>query len=364
MTASLSEASQNGERQIVARLLSAAASAGLADDPGAIINFYVSLKCKPLLLLAGRSQSGKIALVECLALALTGGSAWQCQFMPGHAWWAGQTGNVGLFTEAQTRLNTSKILDLIEEAWRPKNTSRVFMACLNRISPAELEGFFSDTAFQLQRGELMRLPTAHFDEPVPFPPNLMLIGTIDTDAGMISEAATMPETSVIHWSSSRAEPVVHAHSSSPSFPAERSFLQSRIRSVKEARAKLGRVLDPISPLLARISRVDEALRQHGVSAIAATREETLIYLANAWDCQGTGLFDPRPAANLALALDWGLAATVLPTVLAALQRSPNLKLELRTLLNGNFPRAQAYLDQLRQLEPHDQAYACTQGFGC
>ena len=347
MDASRSEAGLSGERQIVTRLLGAAASAGLAADPGAVINLYVSLKCKPLLLLAGPGHSGKIALVQCLDLALTGGSAWQCQFMPGHAWWAGQTGNVGLFTEAQTRLNTSKILAMIEEAWRPENASRVFMACLNRISPAELDSFFTGTAFQLQRGELMRLPTAHFTEPVPFPPNLMLIGTLDTDAGSLPNAGLTPQISVIHWGGNWTEPDGQSNSAPSNLPVEQAFLQARIRSPKVARARLGRVLDPNCPMLARIRRVDTALQQQGVSGLAATRKETLLYLANAWDCQGTGLFDPRPAINLALALDWGLATTALPLAQAALQESPGLKGELHRLLNGSFPRAQAYLDRLR-----------------
>ena len=82
MDASRSEVGLGGERQIVAHLLSATPGACFAADPGAIINFYVSLKCKPLLLLAGPSQSGKIALVQCLALALTGGNAWA---VPVHA---------------------------------------------------------------------------------------------------------------------------------------------------------------------------------------------------------------------------------------------------------------------------------------
>src|SRR5579859_2425214 len=297
MDASLSEAGVGGERQIVAPLLDAAAEAGLAADPGAIIHVYVALNSRPLLLLSGPSQCGKIALVECLARALTGGNARQCQFMPGHAWWAGQTGNVGLFTEAQTRLNASKILALIEEAWLPENTSRVFMACLNRISPAELEGFFAGTAFQLQRGELMRLPTAHFTEPVPFPRNLILIGTMD--AGAILDISRLPGTNVVHWKGSLCEPAERAGLSPAESSLERTFLESRIRSVKAARARLGRLLDPLSPMLARVCRVEAALRRHGVSALAAARNEMLLYLANAWDCPGMGLFDPRPAANLA-----------------------------------------------------------------
>jgi hypothetical protein len=272
--------------------------------------------------------------------------------MPGGA---GQSGNVGLCTEAQTRLNTSKILALIEEAWRPDNANRVFMACLNRISLAELENFFADTGFQIRRGELMRVPTAHFAEPIPFPPNLMLIGTIDTDAIAISDADLPPEPNVIHWSSAQGDPADGVNVSPAEVTLERTFLRSRIRSAKDARAKLGRLLDPVSLMLARIGRVEAALRLHGVTPLTAARNEVLLYLANAWDCQNVGLFDPRPAANLALALDWGLTAAVLRTALGTLQKSPGLKRELQTLLNGSLRGAQANLDQLRKLEPYDQA---------
>jgi hypothetical protein len=45
----------------------------------------------------------------------------------------------------------------------------------------------------------------------------------------------------------------------------------------------------------------------------------------------------------------------LRTALGTLQKSPGLKRELQTLLNGSLRGAQANLDQLRQLEPYDQA---------
>jgi hypothetical protein len=165
----------------------------------------------------------------------------------------------------------------------------------------------------------------------------------------------MPETNVIHWGGSQVEAAKGANAPPADLSLEQTFLRSRIRSLREARAKLGRVLDPLSPMLARICRVDAALRRHGVATLAATRDETLLYLANAWDCEDTGLFDPRPKANVALALDWSLAATVLPPALAALHQSASLKLELQKLLKGDFPRTQAYLDRLVELEPRDTA---------
>ena len=162
-------------------MLDAVAEAGLSMDPNASVNFYVALKSNPLTLLAGPSQSGKIALVQCLAKALIGQDSAQCQIMPAHAWWANKRSNVAMFTEAQTHLNTSKILAQIGEAWLPENPGRIFMACHTRMSAAELEGHFASTALQIPCGGLMPLPTAHFTEPIPFPPNLLLIGTIDAD---------------------------------------------------------------------------------------------------------------------------------------------------------------------------------------
>ena len=75
-----------GELEIVTRLLDAVAEAGLSMDRNASVNFYVAVKSKPLTLLAGPSQSGKIALVRCLAKELIGrdsASARLCPHMHG-----------------------------------------------------------------------------------------------------------------------------------------------------------------------------------------------------------------------------------------------------------------------------------------
>jgi hypothetical protein len=186
------------EQEIVDRLISTAVESGIQSDPSAIVNFYVALKSKPMAILSGPMSSGKVALVENLMLILAGGTI-QCQKMEGHAWWAGESGNVGFCTDTQTRFNTTKILCLAEEALQPENANRVFMACLTRISPAELNGFFSKVAFQIQHERLMRLPYAHLTEPLPYPPNLFLIGTMDTDSFDWSNADLLSVATIIDW---------------------------------------------------------------------------------------------------------------------------------------------------------------------
>jgi hypothetical protein len=161
------------ELKIITHLIRVTAEVGIQTDPVSIVNFYVALKSKPLAILTGIAQSGKVALVRILAQALIGDDPWRCQMMSGHAWWAGQTGNVALFTDIQTRLNSDKVLNLIEEAGRPENARRVYIACLACISPAELTGFFSELACQLQHGQIMQLPSIHLTQPIAYPSNLL-----------------------------------------------------------------------------------------------------------------------------------------------------------------------------------------------
>jgi hypothetical protein len=169
------------EIQLLAGLSEQANQVGICIDRTAITNFYVALKSKPLAILTGPAHSGKIALVQCLAHNLMGGNCQQCQVMVGHPWSFGHTENLTLLIEAQMRCNTEKLLGLIEEAWRPGNAHRVYIACITRISPAELLSFFTEVSFQLKHGQLMRFGDVHFSEPIPFPPNLFLIGTMDTE---------------------------------------------------------------------------------------------------------------------------------------------------------------------------------------
>src|SRR4030067_714707 len=80
------------EIQLLTRLSEQASQVGIRFDRTAIANFYVALKSKPLAILTGPAQSGKIALVQCLAHTLMGADCggrddrMQCQVMVGHPW--------------------------------------------------------------------------------------------------------------------------------------------------------------------------------------------------------------------------------------------------------------------------------------
>jgi len=335
------------EQEIVDRLISTAGESGIQSDPNAIVNFYVALKSKPMAILTGPMSRGKVALVESLMRVLTGGDPIQCQKMDGHAWWAGESGNVGFCTDAQTRFNTTKILCLVEEALQPENARRVFMACLTRISPAELNGFFSEVAFQIQHERLMRLPYAHLTEPLPYPPNLFLIGTMDTAAFDWSNVDLLSGATIIDW---RATPVNESQpcpeATSVLGDSEDVFLESCIRNKKAACLKLHRVLGRHSQFLQPLFHIKDALAEYGVRISRLAMEQVIIYLANAWTREGYGLFDSEAKCNLAISLDWAMAQIVLRHAEVQLRDSAALRQRLQISLDGQFAHSKTFLEGL------------------
>ncbi len=330
------------ERDRVVHLIQTATAAGVRVDPATIINCYVSLKSKPLNILVGPARSGKIALIQSLTRILAGESH-RCQLLDGHAWWAGHTGNVALFTEVQTRFTSAKILALVEEALQPVNANRVFIACLTRISPAELNGYFSEVAFQLGHGQLMRLPGAHLLEPIPYPPNLFLLGTMDTTDCNLVDADLLSKANIIHWPAVEAEGTEYPAETGADCPEdETSFLHACIRNEKAARQKLHRILGNFWEALGPLMAVEGLAECWGVSLPGSVTDEVLIYLANAWSPEGIGLFNGPPSENLAIALDFATAQTILPRVARTVQYSAARRDWLQQTLHA-FPYSEAYL---------------------
>ncbi|GEM_PF-124702 len=333
----------------VTGLIDRAAEMGLQADPASIVNCYVALKSKPLAILIGPSESGKLALVQSLVSVL-GGESLHCQILDGHAWWAGQTGNVGLFAEAQTRLIAGKILALIEEAWQPENAQRVLIACLMRISPDELRGFFSEVAFQLRHGQIMHLPCAHLTEPIPYPPNLLLIGTMDSARFDWTDKVLLSKTTIIDWPHTAPASIKCIPRRTGMLDGESMFLRSCIRDLISARRQVHRLLRGQRQALRPVLHVEQLLRHHGIYLPSSIRDEIAVYLANAWSLEGVGLFDRNNRMNTEVAYDFAMAQIILPHLAEIIQASPPLRGELRAALEP-FPHAGAFMDNLDEIRP-------------
>ena len=128
----------NDEQTILNNLGNLLVKQGLHVDKRSLVHFYVTFKSGQSLLLVGQAQSGKRKLVESAGSVLTDDPVQHCQTMVGHARWASQSQNVAQFVDAQAKWNRQRLMILLEEAVRPENANRLYIACMNKISPAEL----------------------------------------------------------------------------------------------------------------------------------------------------------------------------------------------------------------------------------
>lgn len=348
-TASLSMQARAAEGHVseldaITRFIQMTGETSIPVDRLSIVNLYVSLKSKPMAILTGAAHSGKSEVVRRLAQFLTDGDPIRYQMMNGHAWWAEKTRDVAFFIEAQTRFNTAKMLAIIEEAWQPDKTNRVFVACLTHISPAELLGFFSEVASQLQRGQIIRLPRAHLTEPIPYPPNLFLIGTMDTTHFDWSDENLFSKTTRIQWPECEMKPTAEPDRVLTPL-GETEFLCSLIRSETAARLKLYRILGSEQQFLHPLLSAERVLNEHKIRLPGSVRGETLIYLANAWSNEGIGLFDPVTPNNHALALDLAIVQILLPRIGVMIRDCPTLQRRLWETMR-QFPRSVEFIENL------------------
>jgi hypothetical protein len=338
------------EGEMVARLVRAVAQAGVRIDPAWIVNCYVALKSKPLMVLAGPERSGKALLVKNLTQVLTQ-DIWRNQMMLGHAWWAERSGDKALFTEAQTRLNSCKIMALVEDASLRENRNRVFVGWLNRISPAELAGLFSELALQLQHKRLMQLPSFHLAEPIACPPNFFLLGTMDTPLMDRSNGDLLSQTTIIPWPAVEVRPQAGGRTLGPLIPdAERVFLHSCIRTEESAYERLQRLQGRGAQLMWPLYVIADLLRRHQVVLPESAMGEAMIYVANAWSAEGEGLFDSAPARNFTIATDLAITQSLLLRAGETIRESAALHAGLAGVLNARLPYSAAFLRNLQSSE--------------
>ncbi|MBP1608449.1 MAG: hypothetical protein H6Q04_684 [Acidobacteria bacterium] len=330
------------ETELVSLLITRVSESGISEDHIPVVNLYVALKSKPLVLLAGPPESGKQALVQCVSQFLSGGGCEQYQAITGHPWWANRGDNLTLLTDLHSRFLTEKLFAILEEATLPENRDRMFVACLMHLSPAELLTFFREVAFQLRNGQIMRLGEAHLSAPIPYPYNLFLIGTMDTANFRWWDADFLAKTTVIQWSGSKT--------CTPSLDGIRSggseFLRFRICGRQAAYQKLHAVVGGQKNPARIIFRVVTLLRQHGITLSVPVMDEIVIYLANAWTSNGRGLFDPSLTTNLAIALDLVIAQILLASTADLLNKTAKLSKQLHTLFGREFPFSIAFLEGL------------------
>lgn len=331
------------ETALITSLSRAMSKAGFCVSQADLVNFYVALKSKPLAILASPGLTGETNLIQSLAHSIVGKGCLRVQLIPGHPWWAEGSSNIAQSTDLHERFVTEKVLSIIEEATQPENAQKAFIACLTQISPAELLSFFTEVAYQLQHGQIMRIGDTHLTEPIPLPPNVFMIGTMDTAQFDWWNEDLLSNTTVIQWTYTS---VPHKSVADQDYMVkEEEFLQSCNRNRDFAYHKIYPVLKQYRHPLFPLMHIQALLSEHTSEMLERVTDEVMIYLSNSWSRLGNGLFHHSPERNLSIALDMAISQIILPRAVEAIQKVEVLREQLINTLKNQFPRSTAFVTE-------------------
>lgn len=307
-----------------------------------VVNYYVALKTKHFVILAGPHDVDKMGLAQGLAEILLGESSLQWCSFQAHPWWATRTGNPGRFAIAHTQFNTLKLLDFVEVA-SASEAARLhvpFFVGIRQISLAEVECYFND----LPRGLLCLADASTIR--VDLPQNVYVTGTMDAKDGqslVLSQEvrqATVVQVNRDHFVPSAKPRKTSQHS----VDWQRRFIGSTIRHIDHAKAKLAQILPDGCVPLAPLVELERFCGAVGLSS--SVFEEVWLYLANAFDDDGRGLFVEPVIENLRIAQDYVLAQNVLPYVTyKSSQWAKGIDMwdQVSRYLAPHFPRAHTWI---------------------
>ncbi|BCG57326.1 McrB family protein [Paenibacillus sp. URB8-2] len=162
-----------------------------------IENFYLSLKTKPFVILAGISGTGKTRLVKLFAEALGAtGDNGQFTLIPVRPDWSDPSDLLG-YKDLSGRFKPGPLTEVLVEARKPENQHRPYFICLDEMNLARVEHYFSDllSVLETQDWQEGKIRTQGLLSPtmldtledqakygnLSIPENVFLIGTVNMD---------------------------------------------------------------------------------------------------------------------------------------------------------------------------------------
>lgn len=293
----------NGEQQLISYL---AAALDESFPRSLLITYYVSLKTNPFVVLTGREGVGKAALAFGLAAALVGAASGQFVTI-GSDRWARRGSQSSYYRGIHERFGATQLLETLNEAAAPENTGKLYFVLLKGLTIEALDSYVNRLLFFGPHGE-RRLALPGVDpaaQPV-LPPNCFITATLHAPR----VASPLDQEVLRHAGQIEFSPELHAATTLPALPLppvglQRIMLGAVAHDLRRARARLGSILDRrVAGQLGPSPEVAAALLEGRVPISRALREDTLAYVANSFDSEGRGLFDPGdPQRNAQVAYD-------------------------------------------------------------
>ncbi|MFC4808830.1 McrB family protein [Paenibacillus sp. GCM10023250] len=253
---------------------------GFHFPPGLIENFYLSLKTKPFVILAGVSGTGKTKLVKLFAEALGATSAnGQFSLIPVRPDWSDPSDLLG-YKDLTGAFRPGKLAEVLAVAAQERNRHQPYFICLDEMNLARVEHYFSDLLSVIEtqewRGErIVTVPLleakslAPEDQPLygglALPDNVYLIGTVNMDetthpfSKKVLDRANTIEFNYIHL---EQFPEAEEMDGPEAGRAANAFLRSEFLQLVDAYGEHEALAKRVTAQLVRVNGILEQVHAH------------------------------------------------------------------------------------------------------
>ncbi|MCS6937788.1 MAG: hypothetical protein RMJ55_00360 [Roseiflexaceae bacterium] len=299
------------EQELIQRMAALARTAGLPFSRTLIVAYYVSLKTNPFVVLTGVEGAGKTELVTLFAETLLGHGSPQYALINGDSSWLKATGDQRSFRSLFDHFTSLRFLELLQEAADPGSAGKAFIVCFDGMHPAEVNYYFTTLLSVDEAGRTrLSIPGIPDDERPIVPSNVSITATVNTAEGLgVLHTDVLRRAGVIAFRAGRVERVVWRPLAPAPVGIQRLWLRVSQRDAAAAREHLIQIIGATQWSRMECSEpLASALRRAGMTLTHRLRQEVMLYVANSFDAEGRGLFDPDNALrNAQIAFDHQVA---------------------------------------------------------
>lgn len=322
---------------VVQNIIDYIASKGFTYEPKLIKNFFLSLKTKPFVILAGISGTGKSKLVELFAEALGASSDnEQYEIIPVRPDWNDSSDILG-YKNLEGRFQPGVLTKVIQRAIN--NADKPYFVCLDEMNLARVEYYFSDflslletrklSGEEIKSQKLFKVTDFVFQEDkeqysnLYIPQNLYIIGTVNMDETthpmskkVLDRANTIEFTDVI-LNNYRVNDTISQVQN-----VDNGVLMSEYIVLKDALEENSSLVDDI---VDKLVSINEILQRANLHVGYRVRDEICFYL----------IYNDRyHLMNIEDALDWQLLQKILPRIQGSSQQIYKVLKDLFSLCTG------------------------------
>jgi MoxR-like ATPase len=263
------------------------ASQGFTYNDGLIENFYLSLKSKPFVILAGTSGTGKTRLVKLFAEAINA----EYKMVPVRPDWSDSSDLFG-HVNLSEKYVPGAILEFIAEA--NSNPGKPYILCLDEMNLARVEYYLSDFLSVIETrdfkdGRIISDPLVSLEKygvdtaaaekygELRFPQNLYLVGTVNMDETTFPfSKKVLDRANTIEFNYVDLTSEIHEEGEVDTLRLPNTFLEAKFLLFAQCKEDKSYV-DSISE---KLQKLNEILQKANAHVGYRVRDEIVFYMLN------------------------------------------------------------------------------------